>query len=733
MSLSERLAFLISVNGTDAIRGFQQIGDSAEKNLGKADKRIDKFSSTATKVGAGMLAFSGVAGGALLAFAKASEEANRSHLELENTLSNAPQLAGATAGEFEKLATSIQNKTAADGDAIVSGIAVLGQFGLTARQLQTLTPLLVDYSRRTGKDMVTSAQVLGKALQGQGRGLRDVGIQFTDTGSSAGNFAEIVDSLSDKVGGFAEQEGKTFSGSLERLKNQFGDIEEGVGKGAVDVFGNLLVPVEKVSAAFADTSPEVQDTLGKLASIGTISTAAVGGLSLIAGQLLKLRDRFTTLEDGVRSFTTIGKFAAGAGLIGGIAGVVTVLTEVAGALHAVHVNAEELARSTTSSLVASFDELDASSQKAKNALDPAGFAQYQRNLSEKQGEFFQSLAEQQYATAIRLRDALKARGEDVSQFDKILKEEARAQRQASSDAKAGADAFDDVGKAAAGAVPKVDSLAERLSGIPEIAFGIQDAQEAVDAGFEDLTDSAKESGDKQADVWKKTADAARDYADVVEQANRRVRDAHQAVSDAQEDLNKISSGDRTAARRRLRDAQQEVADAEKDRSDNIAEAAQKVAEAKQNTDEWTGSLDSASKKGRETRDAVQQIVEKTVAVATEMSKQGRPASEIVAYIQAQYERLQSVGTQIGLNKQALEEFLAVLKFAEGLAQPVTGAGFALGSFGLGGDAVGGKPSPGGFGAGVNVFVINQPGSVADPDFARAVGNEVHRQLPRGLP
>lgn len=426
--LSERLAFLISVTDRDAVRGFERIGAAAEKNLGKADSRLDRIGTRASQAGAGMLAFSGVAAGALFSFATASEDAERSQIELNATLANAPALAGESADRFNDLADAIQDKTAADGDAIVSGIAVLGNFDLTAQQLEQLTPLMVDYAARTGKDIPAAANDLGKALLGQGRALKQLGIDFEDAGSVGANFDQLMVGLSDKVGGFAEREGATFSGRLQRLKNELGDVSEGIGVGVVGALETLIGPATKFSDWLANTSPKTQELAGHMLAVGTAGIGAVGGLSLIAGQLVKLRSRFVQLEGpSAGSLNTLGKFARGAGIAAGIAGIGVALWDLSKASGQFVVNIEAAAKATDRELVRAFRSLE--------EIDILDGNQQMRS--------FQQLAEENIGTARRLRDALKAQGEDVSALDRVLQDEAKAQRQANEDTAAGSEIVDD--------------------------------------------------------------------------------------------------------------------------------------------------------------------------------------------------------------------------------------------------------------------------------------------------
>lgn len=156
-------------------------------------------------------------------------EAEAAQGKLSDAFERFPALVGGNVEALRALNTELQKKTRFDDDALAAGQAQLAQYGLTQQQLEKITPLLADYAAKTGKDVTTAAEDLGKALLGSGRALKLIGVDFVDTGSVAGNFEEIMAALSAQVGGFAEKDAKTLIGQLAVLKNAFGEVKESVG------------------------------------------------------------------------------------------------------------------------------------------------------------------------------------------------------------------------------------------------------------------------------------------------------------------------------------------------------------------------------------------------------------------------------------------------------------------------------------------------------------------------
>lgn len=216
------------------------------------------------------------------AYAEAEEAQNRLNFAYEKF----PALADVSIDALRDLNTELMNKTRFDDDAYAIGQAQLAQYGLTGEQLMQLTPLMADYAAKTGKDIPTAAEDLGKALLGQGRALKDVGIDFTDTGSVAGNFAAIVSGLQGQVGGFAEESATTTAGKLDILRNKFGEVQESVGEKlnpAIDTLLDLMddqATIDGFAGAVGDVAAELSDVKSMIDDVkGALDWFNRGGIA----------------------------------------------------------------------------------------------------------------------------------------------------------------------------------------------------------------------------------------------------------------------------------------------------------------------------------------------------------------------------------------------------------------------------------------------------------------------
>jgi len=204
-------------------------------------------------------------------FAKETVDAfaqgERSQLLLEDAFAKFPGLADTNIEHLRSLNETLQSTAKYDHNAIAEGEAKLAMFKFTGSQIEALTPLMEDFASKTGMGLSEAATTFGKAMIGQGRGLKQVGIQFKDTGTAAGNYAELLQGLTDKVGGFAEKEGGTALGKTQILKNEMDDLKEKIGGALVPVLLKVVPPLMQMLEYFNKNSATLTKVLAIVGSV----------------------------------------------------------------------------------------------------------------------------------------------------------------------------------------------------------------------------------------------------------------------------------------------------------------------------------------------------------------------------------------------------------------------------------------------------------------------------------
>lgn len=222
------LRMILTGDDRSASRALKGVGSEAGKTGGKMSK-FAGMGKVAMLGIAGALIGVGIAAGKFGADSvKAYADAEKSQAKLEDAYKRFPKVSDVNIESLRKYNQELQRKTGADADDVAASQANLAMFGLTGKQIKATTPLLVDYANKTGKSMPDAAKTMGKALLGNTKALKDMGISYKSTGDPAKDYANIMGLLKDKVGGYTASlpEAETKS---KILAASFGDLQEKVG------------------------------------------------------------------------------------------------------------------------------------------------------------------------------------------------------------------------------------------------------------------------------------------------------------------------------------------------------------------------------------------------------------------------------------------------------------------------------------------------------------------------
>jgi hypothetical protein len=239
MGGANQVTLVFAGDATKLDRTFKQVGSGAQTMSGRVKRSSAGFAALGAAAATAALAV----GRMLLQFGadsvKEFAEAEKAQSKLQDAFARFPRLADTNIGKLRELNEVMAKKTRFDDDAFASAQATLAQYNLSGKQIQQLTPLVADFAAKTGRDLPDAAKVLGKALLGNGKALKDIGYNFKNAGSVGENFTNIMFALQHKLGGFAEKEGKTAAGQAAILSNQFGELKESLGEKLLPVLMKL--------------------------------------------------------------------------------------------------------------------------------------------------------------------------------------------------------------------------------------------------------------------------------------------------------------------------------------------------------------------------------------------------------------------------------------------------------------------------------------------------------------
>ena len=144
--------------------------------------------------------------------------------------------------EINRIAQDGERKTVVAGTATIAGASQLATYGLQEQSIRKLLPALQDLSvgmygvNVREEQMMATAQLFGKVLNGQTAALSRYGIQMTaaqkkilETGKEAQKTEVLVQLLGKAYGGLAENMAQSSAGARVQFQNQWSHMMEEVG------------------------------------------------------------------------------------------------------------------------------------------------------------------------------------------------------------------------------------------------------------------------------------------------------------------------------------------------------------------------------------------------------------------------------------------------------------------------------------------------------------------------
>lgn len=304
----------VTVNITGDANSFKQAMASASEKLDQFGAKAQAVGDRATNIGRSMtfgvtLPLIGIG---KMAFDELSQSAAAS-AQTEAAIRSTGGAANVTAAQIDQLSSALLRKSGIDDETIKGGANVLLTFRAIRNEagagndiFNQATKAALDLSVAFGKDMNSSAILVGKALQDPIQGLSAlarVGVQFDEgqkqqiqsmvaAGDVMGAQKVILKELQTEVGGSAEAYGNSFAGKVSKAKEELKNASAAILSTAVPVMQRLADVALGAANFFAKLPGPVKEAavvFGALAAVagplvymfGAISTAASGAVSVI--------------------------------------------------------------------------------------------------------------------------------------------------------------------------------------------------------------------------------------------------------------------------------------------------------------------------------------------------------------------------------------------------------------------------------------------------------------------
>jgi len=221
----------------------KKAGKDFSSGVNQASGSINQLSSGLSTIATTV----GVAFGvnAVINFGKESVKAFLEAEKNATILRSAVSVNGGLIADFERLirqSQDLQDVTIFDDDTIQNVQTAALQFGLTARQVEALLPVITDFASATGQDLRSAMDAVLRSLEGNARGMKLYGIEVNTAATKAEILTSITGQLNDKFKGQAQVISGTTIGELEKMSNAYDDVKESIG-GVIVAAGQGLAEI----------------------------------------------------------------------------------------------------------------------------------------------------------------------------------------------------------------------------------------------------------------------------------------------------------------------------------------------------------------------------------------------------------------------------------------------------------------------------------------------------------
>ena len=364
------------------IKNASERSEELKKKLGGATSSMKKQQSAANSLGGGLSSMAKKAAGAAAAYVGFNQakdflvdcvtgvmELERANTRLEtlllNTKGNTKEMAGAIAAYGDEL----EMLTTIEGDASTAGASQLATFQLQGDNIKKLLPALQNLAvgqygvNVTQDNMIQSANLLGKVMQGQTGALSKAGVSFTETqkkilqtGTESQKTATLIEVLNQNFGGLAEAAAQTDEGQIIQLRNVWGSVKDEVGKGVMPAVRGVVGYLnENMPAIREKVTGAVEAVSGK---IGPLINGMIGGFTAAGNAIGWCKENWNWLGPVIYVVVgAVGAYKTITGICNGVISLTATLLGVKTTMLAVMTATEIVATGATAALGAAVNFL----------------------------------------------------------------------------------------------------------------------------------------------------------------------------------------------------------------------------------------------------------------------------------------------------------------------------------------------------------------------------------------
>lgn len=185
---------------------------------------------------------------------------------------------GPTAEAFKNFADQQQDVTTYSNSAVLALESQLTTFGVMPGSIEDATQAVETYAAATGKDLPEAGAQFVRAVQGNSRELKNMGLQLNTSDDQSQHMSDTIAFLNGRFGDIAATIRDTTVGQLDVLKNKLDSLKEAAGKDIVNAIGFWGNALKSVAGALGISADKLQYLTDKTSGNATVTQLAIDKL-----------------------------------------------------------------------------------------------------------------------------------------------------------------------------------------------------------------------------------------------------------------------------------------------------------------------------------------------------------------------------------------------------------------------------------------------------------------------
>jgi hypothetical protein len=313
-TITETLKWLVTADSSSAIAGFEKAGSAADKELGKAESKLDKVGGNLAKTGAGAMAFAGIAGAALFKASGSFEDLAISSGKFSDTTGVSVQQAsrwkevtgdiGIGSDVLESSLNKMNKTLGATPEAFANAGVAIAKTKDGATDVNETFLNVVD--RLNSIQDPAARAALATQLLGKGwTGMSELIAQGSDGLRKSLDAVSGAKTIDEKELAKA----KEFRGALDNMHDSLEDIVLSIGQGAAPAIATLATNIGTAVGWVSKLDAVSGGAAGSVAATGVAILGTAGAVSFMSGKVIQLRDHLKDASAAVVGVGTVASLA----------------------------------------------------------------------------------------------------------------------------------------------------------------------------------------------------------------------------------------------------------------------------------------------------------------------------------------------------------------------------------------------------------------------------------------